>query len=185
MVCYTIMGQIKEILQDISTVNSFVLLDIFQINATRHEFFRMPILSCRLDEISLVLIQSKVLSHIHCLIIEVNSSFRMFYLLIMFNMTAEKQNVLHQESGGLSRNAVKQSWQKLPHNLTAPIAYSANRRADHDMYASRLHGTWEIKRKETAEKRKTTEATKKGPEGGPLKKTRLDGLPTELDMDTT
>ena len=73
----------------------------------------------------------------------------------------------------------------LPHNLTAPIAYSANRRADHDMYASQLHGTREIKWEETAEKRKTMEATKKGPEGGPSKRTRLDGLPTELDMDTT
>jgi len=73
----------------------------------------------------------------------------------------------------------------LPHNLTAPITYSANHRADHDVYASRLHGTQEIKWKETAEKRKMMEATKKGPEGGPSKRTRLDGLPTELDMDTT
>jgi len=98
------MGQIKEILQDVSTVNSFV----FQINASRHEFFGMPIVSRRLDEISLVLICSKVLSHNHRLIIEVNSSFRMSYLLIMSNTTAEKQNALHQESGILSRNTVKQ-----------------------------------------------------------------------------
>jgi len=60
-----ITGQIKEILQDINAENSkLVLLDIFQVNEMRHEFFGMPILSRRLDEVSLVLIQSKVLSHI-------------------------------------------------------------------------------------------------------------------------
>jgi len=76
----------------------------------------------------------------------------------------------------------------LPRNLTAPIPYSANRRADHDELAGRLHSTREIKRKETAGKRKTMEAAKKGPEGGePSKRTRLDVLPpSELgDMDTT
>lgn len=103
-----IMGQIKEILQDISAENSFVLLDIFQVNATRHEFFGMPILSRRLDEVSLVLVQSKVTSHVNPLIIEAKLSFRIFYSLIMFNTTAERQNVPHQESGVLSRNADKQ-----------------------------------------------------------------------------
>jgi len=76
----------------------------------------------------------------------------------------------------------------LLHNLTAPIAYSANRHADHNVYASQLHGTQETKQKKTAEKRKMTEAAKKEKcaEGGPSKRTRLDVLPTELDiMDTT
>jgi len=76
----------------------------------------------------------------------------------------------------------------LPRNLTAPIPYSANWRADHDVLAGRLHGTRESKRKEAAEKRKTTTEAKKGPEGGgPSKRTRLEVLhPTELgDMDTT
>jgi len=103
-----ITGQIKEILQDTSAENSFVLLDIFQVNATRHEFFGMPILSCRLDKVSLVLIQSKVFSHIHTLIIEAKSSFRMSCSLIMFNTTAKKEIALHQESRALSRNAVEQ-----------------------------------------------------------------------------
>ena len=61
-----ITGQIKEILQDItadSENESFVLLDVFQVNAMRHEFFGMPILSRQLDEVLLVLIRAKVLCH--------------------------------------------------------------------------------------------------------------------------
>ena len=72
----------------------------------------------------------------------------------------------------------------LPCNLTAPIPYSANRRADHDELAGQLHGTREIKRKETAGKRKATEAAKKGFEGGgPSKRTQLGLL--QPDTDTT
>ena len=63
----------------------------------------------------------------------------------------------------------------LPRDLTAPIPYSVNRRADHDVLAVQLHGTQEIKRKKAAEKRKTTTEAKRGPEGeGPSKRTRLD-----------
>src|SRR5258705_816194 len=52
-----ITGQIKEILQDINAENSkLVLLDIFQVNEMRHEFFGMPILSRQLDDVSLVLV---------------------------------------------------------------------------------------------------------------------------------
>ena len=57
-----ITGQIKEIIQDVSTKESFALLDVFQVSMVRHELFGMPILSCWLDKVSLVLVQSKVIS---------------------------------------------------------------------------------------------------------------------------
>jgi hypothetical protein len=72
----------------------------------------------------------------------------------------------------------------LPRSLTAPIPYSANRQADHDVLADQLFGAREIKRQVAAEKRKA----KKGPEGeGSSQRIRLDLLhPTELvDMDTS
>jgi len=58
-----ITGQIKEIIQDVSTQESFALLDVFHVSMVRHELFGMPILSRRLDEASLVLVRSKVISH--------------------------------------------------------------------------------------------------------------------------
>ena len=60
-----ITGQIKEIIQDVSTEDSFVLLDIFHVRMVRHELFGMPVLSRQLDEVSLVLVRSKVRSHSH------------------------------------------------------------------------------------------------------------------------
>jgi hypothetical protein len=61
-----ITGQIKEIVQDVGAEDSFVLLDIFQVMTVRHELFGMPVLSRGRDEVSLVLVRSKVKSHADC-----------------------------------------------------------------------------------------------------------------------
>lgn len=53
-------GKILEILQDEGGTMSFVVIDIFQVSAIRHEYFGMPILSRRLDEITLLVVPAKV-----------------------------------------------------------------------------------------------------------------------------
>lgn len=55
-----ITGRILEILQDANSVRSFVLLDQFQVRSTRHEFFGVPVLGRRLNETTLLIVQSKV-----------------------------------------------------------------------------------------------------------------------------
>ena len=53
-------GKILEILQDEGGTMSFVVVDIFQVSATRHDYFGMPVLSRRLDETTLLVIPAKV-----------------------------------------------------------------------------------------------------------------------------
>jgi len=53
-------GKILEILQDEHETMAFVVVDIFQVSALRHEYFGMPILSRRLDETTVLIIPAKV-----------------------------------------------------------------------------------------------------------------------------
>ena len=38
-------GKILEILQDVSGIMSFIIIDLFQVSAIQHNFFGMPVLS--------------------------------------------------------------------------------------------------------------------------------------------
>ena len=53
-------GKILEILQDEGGTMSFVVVDIFQVSAIRHEYFGMPVLSRRLNETTLLVVPAKV-----------------------------------------------------------------------------------------------------------------------------
>jgi hypothetical protein len=55
-------GRILEILQaaEESSELAFVVLDIFSVAATRHELFGMPMLMHRLDETTILVVETKV-----------------------------------------------------------------------------------------------------------------------------
>jgi len=53
-------GKILEILQNERETMAFIVVDIFQVSAVRHEYFGMPTLSRRLGETTLLVIPAKV-----------------------------------------------------------------------------------------------------------------------------
>ena len=53
-------GKILEILQDVSGVMSFIVINLFQVSALQHEYFWMPVLSQWLDETMLLIVPVKV-----------------------------------------------------------------------------------------------------------------------------
>jgi len=58
-------GKIVEIIQDKAGQHSLVVLDVFQVAATRHEVFGMPILMRRQDETMTTIVLSKVRKNGH------------------------------------------------------------------------------------------------------------------------
>jgi hypothetical protein len=102
-------GKILEILQDESERMAFVVVDIFQVSALRHEYFGMPSLSRRSGEITLLVIPAKVspaFSKILFFILLVNH-FSQLCSNTTSSMTVDKPSVLLLGNEQSCRSGVK------------------------------------------------------------------------------
>ena len=174
-------GKILEIIQDSTSQHSLVVLDVFQVAATRHEVFGMPVLMRRQDETTISIVLSKVCKE---------WILRKFVLI--FSLPKDilfEYNVQHDcRKAGCSatgrRNIMQERIQAtvmesyvehkpldeylinthafhnahlireiLPRDLTSPIPFRTDRHSYHLEIASQLRRTQDIKRRATALKK--------------------------------
>lgn len=62
-----IIGKITELLQDTNATSAWAVLDIYSIEKERHQIYSMPILSRRLNEVSLAVVSISVCNNLSML----------------------------------------------------------------------------------------------------------------------
>lgn len=159
-------GKVLEILQDESGTLSFVVIDVFQVHAIRHEYFGVPILSRRMSEVSLLVVPAKTVMFQY----NVQHDCRMAHCVASGKRPVIQERIqteltepsiehkphdiflinLHAFHNAHLIRAV------LPRNLTQPIPYItvANREAQHAEIAATLRNSQKEKRQKAAEKKK-------------------------------
>ncbi|KAJ7503663.1 hypothetical protein B0H11DRAFT_2222291 [Mycena galericulata] len=189
LVAEIVVGRIDNIL-DNGDGKSIVILDVFQVSATRDEIFGMPVLTRRHSEKTYLIIPA----------LDVRFLFNVQHDCLSAGCTATGRRPRMQErvESGLTDKYIvckpTERWiinthafhnahllrQALPRSLTAPVPLFADRKAKHDELAIALRETKNGKRKRAQEaraaKRKDREAKRqpqtkgKGKAGNPRKR---------------
>ncbi|KAJ6543803.1 hypothetical protein B0H10DRAFT_1673200, partial [Mycena sp. CBHHK59/15] len=157
-----IVGRIDDILDD-GNGTSIVILDVFQVSATRDEIFGMPTLARRQSEITYVIIPARDLKFLFnaqhdCRSAECAASGQRPRMQERVESGIMDNFIIHKplERFIINTHAFHNAHllrQTLPRHLTAPLPLFADRKAKHYELAVALRATKDGKRKRAQEKR--------------------------------